>query len=224
MKEEIKVYEDWSQVTVAQFEDLCDIQAAHPKDSAKYIVEYLYGIPNADNLPLPEYGCYLAGLRRFIGEPVMKSKLTPNCSYTINGREYRVDITPTAFTVAQYTDLTNYLKREGEGKARLVDLLAVVVVPEGKMYNEGYDLEQAKADLGELPVTAAFAVVGFFARWSTASIKTFLRCLTHSMRKGQMGKIDPKLLEKLEKEVKTLFSLMASPHTYSPTAASPSRR
>ena len=66
MKQEIEIIESWEQLTVAQFEELCEIQAAHPKNSAKYIVEYLYGIPNADNIPLAEYSAYVAGLKKSI--------------------------------------------------------------------------------------------------------------------------------------------------------------
>ena len=208
------MYESWGQLTVAQYEELCKIQDAHPKDCAKYIIEYLYGIENADNLPLAEYSCYVGGLKRFIGEPVLKSKLAPSASYTINGREYRVDITPTNFTVAQYTDLTNYMKNS----APLSDILSVVVVPEGKMYNEDYDIQQAKDDIGCMPLTAGFAVVGFFARWSKSSVRAFLRSLTKTLMKGKTGKVAPELVEKLEKEVQTLFTLMASPHTSSRTA------
>ena len=210
MKERIEIYERWGQLTVDQFEDICELQKMHPKDSAKYIVEYLYGVEDADHLPLHEYSCYVAGLRKFIGEPVPKSKLTPNAAYTLNGRTYRVDISPTAFTVAQYTDLTDYLKRS----ASLRDILSVVVVPDGKLYNEGYDMESAKADIGTMSLTDALAVIGFFARWSKASIQTFLRCLTKMMRKGKMGKVPPETMARLEKEVSTLFNLLASPPMY----------
>lgn len=220
MKAEIKIIESWEQITVAQFEELLEIQAAHPKNSAKYIVQYLYGIPNADNLPIPEYSCYVAGLSRFIGEPVLKAKLTPNASYTLNGREYRVDITPSAFTVAQYTDLTNYIK----SSAPLTDILSVVVVPEGKLYNDGYDIEEAKADIGTMPVTAGFAVVGFFARWSKSCTTTFLRSLTRRITKEGRGKIAPETEAKLKAEVETLLRLMASLPMSLPTAASRSRR
>lgn len=220
MKQEIEVIESWEQLTVAQFEELCEIQAAHPKNSAKYIVEYLYGIPNADNIPLAEYSAYVAGLNKFVGEPVLKAKLTPNAAYTLNGREYRVDITPSAFTVAQYTDLTNHIKNQ----ASLIDILSVVVVPDGKEYNDGYDMQQAKDDIGTMQLTAAFAVVGFFARWSKSSIDTFLRSLTKTILKGKTGKIAPELAAKLKAEVETLLSLTASLLTSSPTAASPSRR
>lgn len=205
MKEEIKVYESWEQLTVGQYDELIRIQQAHPKDCAKYVVEYLYDIDNADNLPLPEYSCYVAGLRRFIDNPIPKAKFTPSVSYKLNGRNYRVDITPTAFTVAQYTDLTNYLKRQ---KATLVDLLSVVVIPADNEYNDGYDMQQARADIAALPLTAGMAVVGFFARWSKSSIRVFLRSLTKQMKGNKT--IAPETLARIEKEVEQLWQLMAS--------------
>ena len=109
----------------------------------------------------------------------------------------------------------NYMK---EG-ASLTDILSVVIVPEGRAYNDGYDMAKAKADIGSLPCTAGFAVVGFFGRWSKASIRTFLRFLTKTLRKGETKKIDPKLMEKLEKEVETLCNLLASFPTSSHSAA-----
>lgn len=204
MKEEIKVFESWEQLTVGQYEELLRIVAEHPDDSAKYIVEYLYDVPNADHLPLAEYGCYVTGLRKFVGNPISKSRLTPSAVYHLHGREYRVDITPTAFTVAQYTDLTNYLERKGS----LTDLLTVVLIPDGHQYGDGYDMQRVRDDISDLPLEAGLAVIGFFARWSRASIKTFLRSLTSKTMKG---KVTEELRVKLEEEVQTLFNLLASP-------------
>lgn len=203
--EETKFYDSWGKLTVEQYERLLNIQKEHPDNSAKYIVEYLYDIDNADRIPWQEYSAYLAGLRMFIGEPIMKAKLTPSAGYTLNGRKYRVDITPSAFTVAQYMDFTNYIRRE----ATLTDLLTVVVVPEGKTYAEGYDMQQAREDIGTMPLVGAFAVIGFFARWSKASIRTFLRSLTSKM-KDRTGKVPAEKIEWLESEIERLFKLLAS--------------
>lgn len=204
MKEEINVIESWEQLTVAQYEELLNIQEEHPHDSAKYIIEYLYDVENADNLPLLEYSCYMAGLRQFINDPIPKAKLTPSVSYNLNGRHYRVDITPTAFTVAQYTDLTNYVKNKGT----LTDMLSVVVIPEANEYNEGYNMEQVRGDIGAMPLTAGLAVIGFFSRWSKASIGTFLRSLTLQTKRGK--NLSPELKAKMEKEVQELWRLLAS--------------
>lgn len=204
---EIKAIDSWEQLTVAQFEELCRLQEEHPTDCAKYIIEYLYDVPDAEQLPIIEYSAYMAGLQKFIGEPVLKAKLTPSATYTIHGRLYRVDITPADFSVAQYTDLTNYLK---SGKASLIDLLAVVVIPDGHLYQDGYDMQQVRSDVGDLPLTAGFAVVGFFGRWSKSYMDTFLRSLTRHLMKGKTGKIHPELVKKLAAEVAEFSRLMAS--------------
>ena len=217
MSDKIKIYDSWEKLTVGQYERVLEITEQHPDDCARYLVEYLYDIDNAEMLPLQEYSCYVAALRQFINEPVLKARLTPSAAYTINGREYRVDITPAAFTTAQYMDLTNYMKNG----ARLTDLLSVVLIPNGKMYNDGYDMAAVRRDIEALPVTAGFAVVGFFGRWSKASIKTFLRFLTKQLK---MGKVDPKMVEKLEEEIATLLRLLASYPTSSPSARSRTRR
>lgn len=199
-----KIYDSWGQLTVRQYDEIVHIQKEHPDDSAKYIVEYLYNVDNADNLPLHEYGCYVANLRRFLPHPIDKARLTPNAEYEVHGRKYRVDITPSAFTVAQYIDFTNYTQRQ----ATLNDLLSVVIIPDGKQYNDGYDMRQAKEDIGDLPLEVGFAVLGFFGRWSKASIRTFLRFLTKTMKKT--GKVAPETMSKLEKEVETLLQSLAS--------------
>lgn len=204
---EIKAIDSWEQLTVAQFEELCRLQEEHPTDCAKYIIEYLYDVADAEQLPIIEYSAYMAGLQKFIGEPVLKAKLTPSATYTIHGRLYRVDITPADFSVAQYTDLTNYLK---SGKASLIDLLAVVVIPDGHLYQDGYDMRQVRSDVGDLPLTAGFAVVGFFGRWSKSYMDTFLRSLTKYLMKGKTGKMHPELVKKLAAEVEAFSRLMAS--------------
>ena len=108
---EIKAIDSWEQLTVAQFEELCRLQEEHPADSAKYIIEYLYDIPDAEQLPIIEYSTYVAGLQKFIGEPVLKAKLTPSATYTIHGRLYRVDITPADFSTPTSPTISRTARR-----------------------------------------------------------------------------------------------------------------
>ena len=206
MKDTLKIIDGWDQITVGQYEELIEIQKEHPDESAKYIVEYLYDVEDADKLPLPEYVAMVSGLKNFIDTPLNKAKLTPTASYTLNGKLYRVDITPSAFTTGQYIDLTNYIEK----KAKLSDLLSVVVIPDGKSYNDGYDIQEAKRDIECMRAVDGFAVVGFFGRWSRASIKTFLRSLTSQMKR----KVGKEKVQELEKEVATLLRLLASYPTF----------
>ena len=127
MKQEIEIIESWEQVTLAQFEEICKIQEQHPDDDTKRIIEFLYGVDDAEQLPLPEYMAMVAGLRNFAANPVETSKLTPAATYTVEGRQYDVDITPNNFTAGQYIDLTNNIK----ASAAVSDILTAVVIPHG---------------------------------------------------------------------------------------------
>ena len=193
-----EIIDSWSKVSIGQYEEMCRLHDAHPEDNAKYIVEMLYDIEDAYNIPLQEFTAMAAGLRAFSARPISEAKLTPAASYTVNGKVYNVDISPQNFTAGQYVDLDNYIK----AGAPLSDMLSAVIIPEGHLYNDGYDMAAVKADINNLPVTAGFAVLNFFGKWSAASTKTFLRCLTNRMKKGK--KIAPEQMEKLEKEMKKL--------------------
>ena len=216
MKQEIEIIESWEQVTLAQFEEICKIQEQHPDDDTKRIIEFLYGVDDAEQLPLPEYMAMVAGLRNFAANPVETSKLTPAATYTVEGRQYDVDITPNNFTAGQYIDLTNNIK----ASAAVSDILTAVVIPHGHTYNDGYDMAAVKRDLLTLPVTVAFAIVGFFVRWSAASSDTFLRCLTKWMKKaGKKGKVSKEQIAELEKATKELRRRMAYYPMYLHTAS-----
>ena len=206
MKKEIVIYESWEQITLAQYEEICRLQDQHPDDYTKRIIEYLYGVEDAEALPLPEYVAMVAGLRQFTKNPVATAKLTPAATYTVEGRRYDVDLSPNSFTAGQYIDLTNHI----QGGAAVSDILTAVVMPHGHTYNDGYDMAAVKKDLLALPVTAAFAIVGFFARWSAASTKTFLRCLTKWTKKT--GKVTPEQIAELKQATKQLDRLMAFSH------------
>lgn len=206
MNETLTIIESWEQITLAQFEEICRLQEQYPDDATQRIVEYLYNVDDAEALPLPEYMAMVAGLRQFSTKPVATAKLTPAATYTVEGRQYDVDLSPNAFTTGQYIDLTNHIK----GNAAVSDILTAVVMPHGHSYNDGYDMAAVKNDLQALPVTAAFAIVGFFVRWSAASTNTFLRCLTKWMKRT--GKVNKEQITELKKAADSLNRLMA----YSP--------
>ena len=208
----------WQKVSVAAYDRIVEIQREHPTDCARYIIEELYDIDDAEALPMHEYAGLVAALRAFSEEPVAESRLTGTATYTINGRVYEVDCTPSAFTAGQYIDFTNYVKNG----SRLQDLLSVVVLPQGHTYGDGYDMQQAREDVGALPCTVGFAVVRFFALWLKRFTATSLRFLTSPMTKRV------KMKEEKVKELRGLLDALqattASCHIFSPTAASRTRR
>lgn len=202
----------WEQITLAQFEEMCRLQQQHPDEATKRMIEYLYGIDNAEALPLTQYAAMVAGFNQFATTPIATAKLTPAATYTTNGRQYDVDLSPNTFTAGQYIDLTNHIK----ANAPLSDLLTVVLIPHGHAYNDGYDIATAKADFLTLPVTVAFAIVGFFAKWSAASTTTFLRCLTKWTKKSR--KVNPQQKAQLQQAVAQLNRLLEYSPIFSPIA------
>ena len=217
MKEK-DIIDSWQKVSVAAYDRIVEIQREHPTDCARYIIEELYDIDDAEALPLHEYAGLVAALRAFSEEPVAESRLTGTASYTINGREYKVDCTPSAFTAGQYIDFTNYVKNG----ARMQDLLSVVVLPKGHAYGDGYDMQQAREDVGALPCTVGFAVVRFFALWLKRFTATSLRFLTSPTT--NRGKMKVEKVKELRGLLDALIATTASCRIFSPTAASQTRR
>ena len=210
---ELVIIDNWKKITLAQYEEICRLQEQHSTEEATpRVIEYLYGVENAEQLPLPQYMAMVEGLRRLNNNPVATEKMTPAATYTVEGRRYDVDLSPTTFTAGQYIDFTNHLKNKGG----LSDLLTVVMIPHDHAYNDGYDMAAVKSDLLTLPASAAFAVVGFFVRWSAASIRTFLRCLTKWAKRNR--KVNREQAERLEKAAAELQHLLASYPLFSPIA------
>lgn len=205
MSNKEKIIDSWQQVSVSQYQHLVELQESEGDDFAKAAVEYLYDVDDAEQLPLPQYVAYVAGLRRFSNEPITTARLSRNARYTVNGRTYIVDISPAAFTTGQYIDFTNYVK----AGARLEDTLSVVLIPEGHTYGDGYDIEQVRGDIGELPCTVGFAVVRFFMIWLKRYTATSLRFLTR-WTTGKEMRIPKEKAEELRSKVEELKTLMAS--------------
>lgn len=203
------IIDDWSKVTVAQYDAMVEIQQKHSEDSAKYIVEMLYGIDDAERLPMHIYSAYLAGLRSFHRQDVRAAQLTKDATYRIGDTTYRVNLSPNAFTAGQYIDFVNSVR----DKAPMARVLTALIVPDGHEYNDGYDVGKAAEDMGKLPVTAAFAVFNFFCEWSKRSIRTSLRFLTRQMRRGADKERKAKV-EELKNRLQELYRLMASYPTF----------
>lgn len=77
-------------------------------------------------------------------------------------------------TVAQWVDFQNYGK---DMEKHLVDVISVALVPDGKTYNTGYDIEELKKDIrNRMMIPDALAVCFFFQRkW----LRSMQRSLTY---------------------------------------------
>ena len=80
----------------------------------------------------------------------------------------------TNITTAQYVDFQTFSKG---GTAKLPELIAVLLVPEGRNYNDGYDVAQVVRVVRDLPLPVALGLSAFFFGQLVQSIQASLTSL-----------------------------------------------
>ena len=94
--------------------------------------------------------------------------------YNINGWKLVPSVDINKWTAIQFIDFQSLAE---QGDADLVRLLSVVLIPAGKTYGNGYEIEEIHKALQELPLLDAREVLYFFA---LRSLTSALRGLTFS--------------------------------------------
>lgn len=112
--------------------------------------------------------------------------------YRINGADYQVFLSLKQMTVSQYIDFQTFY---ADTEKYFCELLACFLIPKGKKYGEGYDIDVVVKDIGEhLSIVDANSILFFFALLYRSSIKVML---SYSVR--QMKKLMKKMKDKAEK-------------------------
>ena len=108
----------------------------------------------------------------------------------------------TNITTAQYVDFQTFSKG---GNQKLPELIAVLLVPEGHKYNDGYDISQVVRVVRDLPLPEALGLNAFFFGQLVQSIQASLTSLESA------AKTLPKQRRtELEKKAEDLQSLLRS--------------
>lgn len=91
--------------------------------------------------------------------------------YDINGVRYDIELDVNKMTVSQYVDFQNYAK-SGVTPENMAEILSCFLIPEGKKYNEDYDIVKTVKDIDEyLPFPKAQGLLFFYLRGLQSSIK-----------------------------------------------------
>lgn len=152
------------------------------------------------DLPLNKYAEYAADTA-FLNTPPKTKARRPE-RIVLNGRRYRVIKDVREMTAGQYIDFQTYL--QGGAEKNIIPILSTVMIPEGKTYSTGYDIQQAIDDIGTLNVQDAIDLSAFFLRLSQHSIVTILTCLERKMKKIRKT---PETREKMEEMIRNLHFL-----------------
>lgn len=119
-------------------------------------------------MPLPLYADF-AGRLDFLTKPIPQVSVGALKWIKVGDMKLRVMADARKMTTAQYIDFQTLSSHE---EVTIAQLLSCFLIPEGKEYNEGYDIEQLQALLEEgLMITTAVALLGFFVLRSLRSIR-----------------------------------------------------
>lgn len=163
----------WDYITVGEFAQIRAIMADEGRtaeDKQIALAALMQGVDEDTILTMPLAQVQPIFARALeLGNAPKRGKVRGK--YIVAGWE----LTPTEgrdICVAQWVDFQAYAK---DMDSHLADILSVVLVPKGKKYNEGYDIEKLKADLrNTMSVPDALAVCFFFRRKWLRSMRYIL--------------------------------------------------
>lgn len=174
-------------------------------DKQVYAIARLAGLTEDEVLamPLPDYA-----------EAARKASFLANECKDLPkvAKRYKVagwTLTPvqdlTKLTAAQYIDAQTYMAK---GESAMAELLSVMLIPEGRKYNDGYDIVALQADIRDnLSVADTLALCAFFLTLLVGLIKDTLNYSERLLRRSK-GRKAAEMLTRIE-QVRTMISQAA---------------
>lgn len=199
----IKIIDNWRNLPVGKWLEILEFSRDENVDALEQQVKtiaILTGLTDDEvlDLPIMEYKS-LASKTMFL-EKGYDGKLQIAKSYGLNGMELIPVKDFSKITTAQYVDYQTFSK---EGDMYLVQTLSTLLVPKGKKYNDGYDMDAVQQAIRDnLSVADVVSLYAFFLTKWVKSIKDSQTYLDKEIKK-----IPNKLMrEKLMKQVQEMRS------------------
>lgn len=199
----IKIIDNYRELPVGKWLEILELSKDENVDELEQQVKtiaILTGLTEDEvlDLPIMEYKS-LASKTKFL-EKEYEGKLQIAKSYGLNGMELIPVKDFNKITTAQYVDYQTFSK---EGDMYLVQTLSTLLVPKGKKYNDGYDMDAVQEAIREnLSVVDVLSLYAFFLTKWVKSIKDSQTYLDKEIKK-----IPNKLMrEKLMKQVQEMRS------------------
>lgn len=127
----------------------------------------------------------------------------------LNGKEYEVFLSVGEMTMNQYIDFQTFYK---DREKNFKQLLAIFILPKGKKYCEGYNIQDVIDDIGEyLPITDANNILFFFVLAFRSLTKVMLKSLVKQMKKMKKKKENKEQTEQIElamEQIQTALNLV----------------
>ena len=205
--ETIKMKSSWDDITLAdlmRIREIGDLQMITEDEKNLKVAAFLAGIEYEKILmiPLNEVRQYMDNTEFLLHEikPIKAKR-----HYTVNGRRYNLFKDAAEMTVAQYIDFQS-IYQEGFDK-RPAEMLSIFLIPDGHIYNDGYDKEEVVNDMYDMSVREALGVADFFTKRYVRLIRSILVLLKIRMKWMVLvaRKKDKEMMKALELEMRLVL-------------------
>lgn len=195
----IKIIDNYRNLPIGKYLEILSLSQDESVDALEQQVKtisILTGLPEDDVLALPitKYK-ELAGKTKFL-ENGYDGKLQVAKSYGLGGMELIPVKDFAKITTAQYVDFQNLSK---EGDQYLVETLSTLLIPKGKKYMDGYEIEDVRQAIREnLSVADVLSLSAFFLTKFVKSIKDFQTYSIKEIQKIPNREMRQKLMEQMQ--------------------------
>lgn len=148
----------WKELPIRKYKEICRVE--QDEDWQWNVLAILDNTTYEDivSRPLEETTLLSRDMHRWINDKPIVHPTKKH--YVINGRKYDFRGFPKDIITSMYIDFYNTGRKIPEN---LTDILAIFMVPEGKKYNTGYDMDEVKKDMEEFNMEDAMSVCDFFS-------------------------------------------------------------
>ena len=197
--------DNWKTLSVGQFKKLMALPDGDDEDRYWKILAILNDTTVEDIMtrPLQEVTAMRENCE-FLNEYPKKVGLSRHI-YELGDTKYAFTDHIGSITLAQYVDYTN----TEDKPENMTELLAIMLVPDGHKYNDGYDVDKVKADIDAyLSVWDARAITGFFLGSFIRLVASQRRSLRKALRKARKEGLQTEEAERTLKDLdETLKSM-----------------
>lgn len=187
-------YKNWDDISIARYRDIINLAGGDGEEAnINYNIDtlaYLCGVTRdeVECLPVEEFTRLMHEARwlKVIKEEVVDENII------INGKPYDLIHDMSEFIVSQYIDWQTLSANSLDNLARL---LACILIPKGKSYGVGYDMEGVVSDIEQhLPVLKGYGIMRFF---EAAQRDLFADTLRYGVTRAR--KMELRTLDKVKK-------------------------
>lgn len=208
------VYDNWNKISIETYKNLQNIAKNKDVDAVDTEIAFIAILADVDeekilDLPVPEFQ-RLRNKSQFIADfPEIKGKAPKGI--VLNGCKYKVVTDISKITTAQYIDFQTYIKLNDMDKY-LENILSCFIIPEGKEYNQDYDINETIRTIREcLSIVQAMEISNFFMVAFLKLLNNTLHYSEKQMKKNKKWKTmqEKTLIQKI-KETRLMINGLGS--------------